>query len=119
MSLTLYYMMGITASAYSTQPETWTCDGEQLQGHQESLLGLGPATLGICSFQTCLVFFRCVLSESEVGKYRVCKNVTCHGIGWASEPFPLVYVCVRARACVLVCVCVCVFVHCICACIVL
>ena len=38
------------------------------------------------------------------------RIVTCHGIGWASEPFPLVYVCVcaRARACVHVCVCVCV-----------
>ena len=69
-------MMAITASAYGTQPETWTCDGEQLQGHQESLSGLGPATLGICSFQTCLGFFRCVLSESEVGKYRICK--TCY-----------------------------------------
>ena len=30
------------------------------------------------------------------------RIVTCHGIGWASEPFPLVYVCV----CVFVCVCV-------------
>ena len=39
------------------------------------------------------------------------RIVTCHGIGWASEPFPLVYVCVcaRARACVHVCVCVCVY----------
>ena len=75
MSLTLYYMMGHhCASAYGTQPETWTCVGEQLQGHQESLSGLGPATLGICSFQTCLVIFRRVLSESEVGKYRICKN---------------------------------------------
>ena len=34
--------------------------------------------------------------------------VRSHGIGWESEPFPLVYVCVcvRARACVHACVCV-------------
>ena len=51
----------------------------------------------------------CCLSLS-LGNIVFVRHVTCHGIGWASEPFPLVYVyvcvCVRARVCARVNVCV-------------
>ena len=52
----------------------------------------------------------------SLGNIVFVRHVTCHGIGWASEPFPLVYVCVCVCVCVCARVCVreCVCVHYLC-----
>ena len=46
-----------------------------------------------------------MLSESEVGKYRVCKNCYVPWYRLGDRTLPLVYVCVFVCVCVCVCVC--------------